>query len=313
MKTAFKFLKTLLIDPVRGNVALALFLIGITLIVLASLDIGWPARLAAILQTIGTTLLGGGVFAVIMKSAQFSDLFQQRIADVIYDPARIEDAQQLPQKWRLLTNAILKQVLPSTYDTAAAAIEQRYFTRELDYHFENYEATYDIAIDPKTGTATVTSTLRAQLMISPNKKTPCFEQTIRSDSPSRLTSLIINDSPVAVSDDAFKDEDGWRVLRVQLATYAVGHSYVKLERTFLTAQSKKEPFVSATVTRFTKGAVIRVKISDGYEVRMLSIGFDDYVRSDAPDGQGFTRWTLAPAEGLLLPGQGYTLVFVPTN
>lgn len=143
--------------------ALALFLLGITLIVLASLDFGWPARLAAILQNIGTTLLGGGVFAVIMKSAQFSDLFQQRIADVIYDPARIEDAQQLPQKWRLLTNAILKQVLPSTYDTAAAAIEQRYFTRELDYHFENYEATYDICLDAKTGTATVTSTLRARL------------------------------------------------------------------------------------------------------------------------------------------------------
>lgn len=106
---------------------------------------------------------------------------------------------------------------------------------------------------------------------------------------------------------------GWKVLRVQLAEFAQGHSFVKLERTYATVQSPREPYVSATVTRFTKGAVIRVKISRGYEVRMLSIGFQGHTKSTVPDGEGFTRWTLAPPEGLLLPGQGYTLVFVPTD
>lgn len=312
MNTALQFLRTLLIDPIRKNVALALFLLGISLIVVATADLGWPPKLAAILLNIGTTLLGGGVFAVIMKSAQFSDLFQQRIADVIYDPARVEDAQQLPQKWRLLTNARLKQVLPSTYDTAAASIEQRYFTTELDYHFENYEASFEVIVNRETGTATVGSTLKVRLMISPNRIAPCFEQKIRSDSPSRLTSLLINDKNIPVGDDAFKDENGWKTLRINLLEHAGNLNHVKLERTFVTVQSRREPYISATVTRFIKGAVVRVKISGGYEVRMLSIGFDDYTKSEVPDGQGYTRWTLAPSDGLLLPGQGYTLVFVPT-
>jgi hypothetical protein len=301
---------TFILLPLRRNSAMALFLLGILVIAAGAVDFGLGPRYSDILVKIGSAILGAGVFAVIMKSAQFSELFQQHIADVIYDPYRVENSDFLLPKWRLITNAIVQGVLPSTYDTAVNSIEKRYFDNELDYHFEGYEASYDIVVDRKTTKATVTSTMKSILVISPKRKKPTFQQKIRSDSPATLTSLIINDKTIKLEDTEFVEKDGEKILSFDLVEHSQGKSSVKLERTFVTIQGKKEPYIAVTISRFIKGAVIKAKITTGFEIRFLGLGIEKYDTSDKLDGRGYKRWTLAEPNALLLPGQGYTLVFV---
>lgn len=304
----FQWANQVLVLPVRRNLTATLFVVGLVLIALGTFDMGFHPTLAEIFSKLGGATLGAGVFAVIMKSAQFTELFQQHIADVIYHPHRVENADFLLEKWRLLTESLLRGVLPSTYSTAGMAIEKRYFDRELDYHFDGFEQTY--TIDCNAGMFTVTSTLRTTLVISPGKQNPCFEQKVRSDNGATLTSLILDDRTVALGNGLLSGEGEEKVLKFNLEEYAKGKGTVKLERTFRTVQSSDEPFIAVTISRFIKGAVVRAKISPVYMLRFLSMGIEGYEEGQMPDGNGYTRWTLAAPDGLLLPGQGYTLIFV---
>ena len=45
-----------------------------------------PTDLQALLKSVGTAVLSGGVFAAILKALQFARIFQEELSIVIYDP-----------------------------------------------------------------------------------------------------------------------------------------------------------------------------------------------------------------------------------
>jgi hypothetical protein len=279
-----RFFSETISKPIQRHSAMALFFLGIILIGLATVDSPYiTSEYVDALSRMGGAILGAGVFAVIMKSAQFSELFQQHIADVIYDPKRVENAEMLPEKWRVITSAILAGVLPSTYDKATQAIEKRFFDDELDYHFENFEVWYDISVGADN-LATVSNTLKATLVISPKKDKPVFQQKIMSSGSSKLSCLMINDKNIDLSDPTiFEDIKGGKNLTLDLGQYISGNKSVKFERTFITHQDiANEPFVTATITRFIKGAVVRAKVTPSHRIRFLCMGIEAY---DEPEDE----------------------------
>lgn len=312
------FLKKTLIDPIATNTTLMVLLLGALCIFVAkaySVSL-FSVDLTETIVKLGWSLLGAGVFAVIMKSGQFTELFQKHIADVMYDPANATNAAILPEKWRLFSLARIKQLLPESYAKAAVdGIEKRFFDDELDYHFEKLDIAYKITVDDQDR-AKIVNTMTTNLQIRRNLANPMFRQTVRADASVTLTNVFINGVKVNLADTSlFKmtcnpDE---HQLVLKLKDYAPGAESITLERTFETVQNlKTEPFITAVMTRFSKGATIRANITDEHTVRFVPMGFN------APgkpvlDGNEFHTWVIAKPGDLLLPGHGYIIIIVPVQ
>ncbi|WP_025595515.1 hypothetical protein [Pseudoduganella sp. UC29_71] len=317
MESIKLWLKHAIVEPISNNPALTLLAAGLLLYLAgvsksAYLSDDWALRL----KDLGLAIFSGGVFSCLLKSAQFSALFQKQILTAFYDPAKITDNKILSERWLLMTNSILRGLLPVNYEKAADAIMARFFDDSLDYHFSDFEISYNITVDAN-GKGTVFNTLKADLVISPRRENPIFKQNIESDSATTLISLMIDNTPVNLEQPKPAAEEGKAARKFMLELnlrehVAPGKGAVRFERTFKTIQDlHAEPFFSATISRFIKGPVaVRTKITAPYKIRFLSNGIEKDDPIPVPDGEGYLRWVLAKPGHLLLPGQGYTLIVV---
>ncbi|OHX37012.1 hypothetical protein BJL95_20190 [Methylomonas sp. LWB] len=326
-KKAYQFLMATILVSLKKNAASVLFWLGIVLILTGSLfgDIidSWhyaPKGTGEAILKIGAAVLGAGVFAVIMKSAQFTDLFQQHVFDVFYRPENLPH-EKITDRWELLADSLLKEVLFSNHYQAAITIKNQFFSNELQYHFEDLSITYDIEVVDNT--ASCTNSLTAKLALSPCHENPIFTQALEVGGSCDLVSLFINDEMQDVSQLLSADSlnPKLRKIDIELKNFAKSLNQtdsrtVKLERVLKFTQSlDEEPYIVATISRYISGgAVIKAQISPGYRMYFKKTGFGvspPNVYSN--DGHGYTRWQLARANDLLLPGQGYMIMIIPSK
>ncbi len=291
--------------------------------------LGWIAPAGKPLASIGGAILGGGVFAVIMKSAQFTGLFQKHIYDVFYDPANVLAVDDLRQKWLHITQAILKSVLPIAHQDAAHRIMEQFLDAELQYHFTSYETKYDITVDEASQVARIIHTTKFTLVISPNHPSPVFTQeiTAQEDDDCRLLSLFINGKRIDLDNAPLREVEGpkksW-VFELELGKFAKAGDgstdrTLSIERTYeVTQDVRKSPELIGTIKRYTRGLVVKARIAnsngsaDHYGFYFSRTGLLDGIEIKAPepqvDGEGFQRWVIGGPDDLLLPGQGYILL-----
>ncbi|WP_100913762.1 hypothetical protein [Pseudoalteromonas spongiae] len=322
-----KFFNSLIVEPVRGNLSIVLFWGGLIFVFIgaifgSSIDsfAYAPSGTGEAILKSGSAILGAGVFAVIMKSAQFTELFQKHIYDVFYEPNEVKDGVPLIEKWKGITNALLKNVLPSTHHQAVERIENQFFNSELDYHFEEHTLSYEISID-NNNIATVKSVTNSTLVISPSSKEPTLKQYVETEGVFTFKALRLNDIPYD-KPELFKvdpDNKNRRLLEVPLTEFARSKSdgsdkLIRLERVVEWTQDlSSDPYIKGAIKRYIKGAKIRVKVPESHRVHFERFGLGDlpdehYINDD---GHGFERWQLVTSDNLLLPGQGYILVLVP--
>jgi len=321
------FFRRLVIEPVKNNLSVVLFWSGLALVFVGaifgssidSFKLIPEGTGEAVLKS-GSAILGAGVFAVIMKSAQFTELFQKHIYDVFYDPQEVKDGVPLIVKWKGITNALLKNVLPSTHHQAADRLEKQFFNSELDYHFEEHTVSYEIAIDGNN-IATVKSITNSTLVLSPFTKEPNLKQYIETEGTFTFKALRLNDvacdKPELFTVDP--DNPNRHLLKLSLNDYAKmktnsNERIIRLERVVEWTQNlTNDPYIKGVIKRYIKGAKIRVKVNATHKVHFERFGLgdlpDEYYIED--DGFGFERWQLVTSDNLLLPGQGYILVLVP--
>lgn len=315
--------KDLCASYIKENLTPILILIGLTSILLggifnASLNNWVIPNLGEILLKSGGAILGAGVFAAIMKSAQFTDVFQKHIGDVFFNPENIATVDEMKTRWSLLTDSILRTTLPNSHQDARSAIMKHFFCEDLPYHFEGTEITLDITSDPeKPNVIKINHNSSYDIVISPGKEIPTLEQVFCGEGDCKLTSLIINESDEDLDQYLTEEVDGNRIFRLPLHSFqprknANGDLTIRLDRTLEIEQDiSQEPFVIGTLERYTKGFNIRAKIDSGQIVLHKTGPGSGHQREVKPihaDGQGYTRWQLAEPSELMFPGQGYILV-----
>lgn len=323
--SAKEFAFQALIEPLKNNAASVIFWAGAAAVFIGGIGgdaiDSWryvPKGTGEAILKIGSAMLGAGVFAVILKSGQFTDLFKKHIGDVFYDPLKCISPDEILFKWKMVTNAILKNALPSMHSQITEKIQRQFLDDETHFHFEKFDITYDIKVDADSRHAVINNTMRVRLIVSPSQQDPMLEQQMNVGGRCELKTLIINDLQENVDKHLFTDENDLdnRRLKVDLKKYLKTSGdvrYVDFERTLEVSQSLvDEPFVFATISRYIKGAVVRARISPGFELYFLRSGINESARlSHDKDGQGFNRWILAHENELLLPGQAYTIMLVP--
>lgn len=315
-KSQRKIFKKAIVEPAVKNSPMVLFFLGLLLVGLTSYaPIATELWFPDIVKQLGWTILGAGVFTGIMKSAVFTEIFQNHLADVIYSPERSETQGGIVRNWRSLTSARIKELLPLNHEKVVSGIEGRFFDDELEYHFEGWWIRYDINVDEK-GMATINNTMGANLLIPQNVEDPDFRQTVSSESGVQLTSVIIDNQSIDLNDpDIFvaKPDKGpnAKELVLPLRKYAKSGDKILFQRTFKVTQDLRvEPHITAVLTRYITGATVHARVSATHQVKFVPIGIHK-VAAPYVDGEGYKSWRLAAPQDLLLPGQGYILVVVP--
>lgn len=96
-------------------------------------------------NTIGTTLLSGGVFAVIAKSLQFSEIFSNILRDIIYGNEHLENRKDLEDIWKNVTNTLSNKKFDKISIALQNNVKKYFLPLEHDYYYDNYHL--DITIE----------------------------------------------------------------------------------------------------------------------------------------------------------------------
>ncbi|MEF1254370.1 hypothetical protein [Vibrio sp. M260112] len=268
---------------------------------------------------VGSAILGAGVFAAIMKSSQFTQVFQKHIYDVFYEPSNIENGIPVIQKWKVISNALISKILPSNHEEVVEKIEQQFFSKSMDYHIEDFVSKYKLVVTDNTLSVFCTSNYK--VVVSPYVDEPKLKQTLKTEAGDvKLSALRLNG--VSYTNDAFVEHESdptLRVCEIKLNDYAKhrrcsDQKTVKFERVLSWTQDlKTEPYIKAYISTYIKGATIEVKSDKGYKVIFERFGLGDLPENHYIEdtGEGYERWNLADSDHLLLPGQGYILFLVP--
>ncbi|MFC3122192.1 hypothetical protein [Agaribacter flavus] len=268
------------------------------------------------LVKVSSAVLGAGVFAAIMKSAQFTEIFQRQIFEVFNNPKKLGEIVDVPGRWKVLTSSRLKDVLPDIYSVATDQIETAFFDDELEYHFENYDHTFDFKV--VDGQIKVSNTFDAVVVRNPKSAKSIFLQKFSVEEEVfdyQLEDFFVGNEPIKNLDDYFKlneDEDGRKHYALR---YEIDKSLEKLRirRTVTYIQSlSTEPYVNIVVGRYIKGGIVSARASEGYSLKFIKSGLDTFASKplEGNKAEGFKTWTLAKQDDLLLPGTGYILMIV---
>lgn len=266
----------------------------------------------------GSAILGAGVFAVIMKSAQFSDLFQEHISNVLYNPAKAASAGVLIDRWRDITKAILSDVLPTTYEKAVDSIQSQFFNSELSYHFENFNTKYSIDIQPDGKSAKIKLTTKTNIILSPTSKDAKLFHAVDVEKGQNfnLDLLLINKKSIPVKglySPSAQDPQRY-LLDFPIEQYAKtrsGDRIVEMERTLSWVQNiEVEPYIKGVISRYIKGCTVEVVLHGNKSLLFERFGIGGGLRCDNyAIGEG-RRWVLADSDQLLLPGQGFIILLL---
>ncbi|MEJ0057074.1 MAG: hypothetical protein WDN75_16310 [Bacteroidota bacterium] len=96
------------------------------------------------LKTIGTTILGAGIFTAILKSFQFTGIFKKAVAQVIYSSEYLakQDRNYLEDTWKQVSQALFTSKFPKIKDDIESAVINTYLPRDHNYYYQSFSVTY---------------------------------------------------------------------------------------------------------------------------------------------------------------------------
>lgn len=236
------------LEPIKKNLPAALAAVGVFAIVvgylLSTAEGGLTSSVGQVILQCGAAALGAGVFAAVVKSAQFieifrrvlkeetpsldaisgrvqsdvravvpseeriSALFREDVKAMAFAPDKHLSITQLKDKWLELTKAIFRRSLPQTHQVAAERIMEQFFDDELQYHFEDFVVHYEVHVPNGSTIAEIRNTVKARVVVSPNHERPIVTQTVTVGGNCRLTGLFINSKPIENMDKYLRKASG---------------------------------------------------------------------------------------------------------
>ena len=127
-----------------------------------------------IFKTFGFTMVSGGVFAVIVKSEQFSKIFQDELRKIIYGDEDLSKRKDLEEIWIKTTKALCNQRFKAISTKLHDAVKKYYLPINHDYYYKNHSVEIDIAFDPENSDYIVVTEETTTTIISDDIKPVCY-------------------------------------------------------------------------------------------------------------------------------------------
>lgn len=100
-----------------------------------------------ILKNLGFTLISGGVFAVIVKSEQFSKIFHNELRGIIYGDEDLKNRLDLEVLWDKVTMALCNQKFTLISKKLHDGVKLFYLPINHEYYYKNHHVEIEIEID----------------------------------------------------------------------------------------------------------------------------------------------------------------------
>lgn len=281
----------------------------------------FPSGMAEIFVKTGSAVLGAGVFAAILKSQLFTEVFQKNIHEVFFNPEDAVGIEENKRKWLTLTDSIFRKCLTGAHGQAAKKISDTYFSAELDYHFEEMRVRYTLSLDKTGRYLSIRTTTISKVVISPDTEPTIWQRiTVASTAP-RMTSLIIDQVPYAHGKYFKKDPNNPTEMRLDIPykDYSKSPGFsdkrsIELQRTVEYVQDLKEdPYITAGLTRFVVGLEVAIKC-ENCVFHFTNTGSRIMEEPTSySDGDDYTTHVLAKKGDLLLPGMGFIIIITPKS
>jgi len=311
-------------STIKKRPLLFLLLTGLLCLIISSVCTGdnqLIKTIKSVLHASGIGIIGAGVFAALLKSNQFSELFKKQITQVIYTPGEYQSQKELWTNWQRLSKALLGNVLPFSNDVAISFLRNTFFNNVLQYHFKDYRVSYSVKWkDPDKGIVEVVSRTEANIIPS-NSVDKCkfvfFQKVNKTDDSSiEIQRFLIGDSD-------FKDRIEEKITdnkkRIFLEAEIPHGKNIKLDRIVkFTQMQKNENFIKGKLIRYIKSVTVAFQYEKNQEYpdapmltpRFEALGFNKHAgqcfREDLIDEHSAKyEWK---CDGLLLPHQGYIIM-----
>lgn len=96
---------------------------------------------------LGFTMISSGVFAVILKSEQFSNIFHNELRNIIYSEEQLEKRTDLDKIWEKVSLALCRQKFKTISSKLHQKIKEFYLPVSQEYYYKNYNLDLTIEVD----------------------------------------------------------------------------------------------------------------------------------------------------------------------
>lgn len=309
----------------RWIIFILLFL-GVALTLAGHFDIFFEEEWANLIESVGIAVLSSGIFAAVLKSIQFSGIFREEIEKVILSDEYLQRRKDLPELWRRVSKTLYEKRFPLISDDLENIVLEKYLPTGETYYYEDLSV--EVIVEEFDGEfVTLNESFSFQIVpSSKDEKIELFQRValdVGSEDNSKtsyaLTSFEVNgkeylSEDVIGSDGNGYDEVGKPQRQIELRVNLEGkEKYLckKVERKVYSI--KNDPYKAVRMGHITKGLELSVDFSgcENFDVDFLSLGTPYEYKTKMEKSRKVLVKTYE--KGLILPNQGYVLIFKPSN
>ncbi len=269
------------------------------------------------LKTIGTTVLGAGIFAAILKSFQFTGIFQKAVAQVIYssDYLRKQDRKYLENTWRQVSQALFTSKFPKVKDDMEAVMLKSYFPIDHNYYYESLQVSYsDLELTEENGEPFISFEQHIKANIIPLEKNGDFIWYSKYEGKDAIRNIIElsitrdDDEPSNLKSEIEASKDSNYFEKKFPCKCQKYYKLVKSEKRKLPMAKPTNDQLELCLTRVTSGLTVFVS---NYDTKRLKISFVNKTIEEFKPLPMEVKGNLALAReytGIILPTHGFCLV-----
>lgn len=131
----------------KDNLIYIILLGAIASLVIAYTCVKNDEILFDIFKTLGFTIITGSVFAGIVKSDQFSKIFQNELRNIIYGDEDLKNRNDLDVLWEKVTKALCNQKFKNISLKLHDGVKKYYLPINHEYYYRNHNVEIDFEFD----------------------------------------------------------------------------------------------------------------------------------------------------------------------
>ncbi|MCC9066305.1 hypothetical protein [Flavobacterium piscisymbiosum] len=128
-----------------------------------------------VLKSLGFTLISGGVFAVIVKSEQFSNIFQNELRNIIYGDEDLKKRVDLEELWDKVTKALCNQKFKLISKKLHDGVKICYLPINHEFYYRDHKVEIHIEIDKENPEYVIVNEQTETTLISEDTKEICYK------------------------------------------------------------------------------------------------------------------------------------------
>lgn len=270
-----------------------------------------------VLKSLGFTLISGGVFAVIVKSEQFSIIFHNELRNIIYGDEELKNRIDLEELWNKVTKALCNQKFKLISKKLHDGIKMCYLPINHEFYYRDHKVEIHIEIDAENSDYVIVTEQTKTLLVSEDTKEICYK--FSSSIPMiegeedlttyEVTSFTVNKEIIDLKAEELMISKQDNLLNAYCHYNVKGKKRYKIVRIEKKRYNlKANPFRQHNAIWLYDNFSLDLIYSKELDIRFIDMGVVNKFELEVKDHLGTYNRLIANYEGLIFKKQGFILL-----